>query len=191
MNQVTKQINTITNKLPKNFHIKINFNTSHIISPTFINKYFNFHNNFTHHNLNLILKITKHKPLNINKNLIQQLNILHKNNFIITLNNFNTNYSKLSYLHNLHINYIKINHNFINHINTNPKSTQILNYILNLTHKLSINIITKNIKTKKQLNYLNQNNITFQQNYYFYKPITYINLIKIILSKPKIKIIIK
>ncbi|EFH5028624.1 TPA: cyclic diguanylate phosphodiesterase (EAL) domain protein, partial [Escherichia coli] len=39
--------------------------------------------------------------------------------------------------------------------------------------------------------YLNQNNITFQQGYYFYKPVTYIDLVKIILSKPKVKVVVE
>ncbi|MBB7220045.1 cyclic diguanylate phosphodiesterase, partial [Escherichia coli] len=41
------------------------------------------------------------------------------------------------------------------------------------------------------LDYLNQNNITFQQGYYFYKPVTYIDLVKIILSKPKVKVVVE
>ncbi|MBB6969159.1 hypothetical protein HEO65_013395, partial [Escherichia coli] len=44
---------------------------------------------------------------------------------------------------------------------------------------------------KEQLDYLNQNNITFQQGYYFYKPVTYIDLVKIILSKPKVKVVVE
>ncbi len=45
--------------------------------------------------------------------------------------------------------------------------------------------------SKEQLDYLNQNNITFQQGYYFYKPVTYIDLVKIILSKPKVKVVVE
>ncbi len=60
-----------------------------------------------------------------------------------------------------------------------------------LARKLSISIVAEGVETKEQLDYLNQNNITFQQGYYFYKPVTYIDLVKIILSKPKVKVVVE
>ncbi|ENE6328789.1 EAL domain-containing protein [Shigella flexneri] len=54
-----------------------------------------------------------------------------------------------------------------------------------------MSIVAEGVETKEQLGYLNQNNITFQQGYYFYKPVTYIDLVKIILSKPKVKVVVE
>lgn len=62
---------------------------------------------------------------------------------------------------------------------------------IDLARKLSISIVAEGVETKEQLDYLNQNNITFQQGYYFYKPVTYIDLVKIILSKPKVKVVVE
>ncbi|MCK2272342.1 EAL domain-containing protein, partial [Escherichia coli] len=95
------------------------------------------------------------------------------------------------YLHDLHIDYIKIDHSFVGRVNADPDSTRILDCVLDLARKLSISIVAEGVETKAQLDYLNQNNITFQQGYYFYKPVTYIELIKIILSKPKVKVIVE
>ncbi|HGH5977553.1 TPA: cyclic diguanylate phosphodiesterase (EAL) domain protein [Kluyvera georgiana] len=47
------------------------------------------------------------------------------------------------------------------------------------------------VETKEQLDYLNKNDITFQQGYYFYKPVKFTELIKILLSKPKVKVIVE
>ncbi|MDA6492943.1 EAL domain-containing protein, partial [Escherichia coli] len=68
---------------------------------------------------------------------------------------------------------------------------RILDCVLDLARKLSISIVAEGVETKEQLDYLNQNNITFQQGYYFYKPVTYIDLVKIILSKPKVKVVVE
>ncbi len=103
---------------------------------------------------------------------------LHENGFVIALDDFGTGYSGLSYLHDLHIDYIKIDHSFVGRVNADPDSTRILDCVLDLARKLSISIVAEGVETKAQLDYLNQNNITFQQGYYFYKPVTYIELIK-------------
>ncbi|WP_404853358.1 EAL domain-containing protein [Escherichia coli] len=76
-------------------------------------------------------------------------------------------------------------------LNADPESTRILDCVLVLARKLSISIVAEGVETKEQLDYLNQNNITFQQGYYFYKPVTYIDLVKIILSKPKVKVVVE
>lgn len=87
--------------------------------------------------------------------------------------------------------YIKIDHSFVGRVNADPESTRILDCVLDLARKLSISIVAEGVETKEQLDYLNQNNITFQQGYYFYKPVTYIDLVKIILSKPKVKVVVE
>ena len=115
-------MNAIASKLPEGFHIGINFSASHIISPTFVDECLNFRDSFTRRDLNLVLEVTEREPLNVDESLVQRLNILHENGFVIALN---------------------------------------------------------------------QNNITFQQGYYFYKPVTYIDLVKIILSKPKVKVVVE
>ncbi|SFU15920.1 hypothetical protein SAMN05192562_10782 [Kosakonia arachidis] len=45
-------------------------------------------------------------------------------------------------------------------------------------------------KMKEQLDYLNQNNITFLQGYCFYKPVSFQELLKILLSKPRVKVVV-
>lgn len=191
MNQVARQMNAIASKLPEGFHIGINFSASHIISPTFVDECLNYRDSFTRRDLNLVLEVTEREPLNVDESLVQRLNILHENGFVIALDDFGTGYSGLSYLHDLHIDYIKIDHSFVGRVNADPASTRILDCVLDLARKLSISIVAEDVETKEQFDYLNQNNITFQQGYYFYKPVTYIDLVKIILSEPKVKIVVE
>ncbi|HCX4898219.1 TPA: EAL domain-containing protein [Escherichia coli] len=161
------------------------------ISPTFVDECLNYRDSFTRRDLNLVLEVTEREPLNVDESLVQRLNILHENGFVIALDDFGTGYSGLSYLHDLHIDYIKIDHSFVGRVNADPESTRILDCVLDLARKLSISIVAEGVETKEQLDYLNQNNITFQQGYYFYKPVTYIDLVKIILSKPKVKVVVE
>ena len=63
--------------------------------------------------------------------------------------------------------------------------------MLDLARKLSLSIVAEGVETKEQLDYLNQNNITFLQGYYFYKPVTFTGLVKILLSKARAKVIVE
>ncbi len=191
MAQVVAHINTIASRLPEGFHVGINFSASHITSPTFVEECLAFRDSFSRNDLNLVIEVTEREPLYVDEDLVQRLNTLHENGFVIALDDFGTGYSGLSYLHDLHIDYIKIDQSFVARVNADPDSTRILDCVLDLARKLSLSIVAEGVETREQLDYLNQNNITFLQGYYFYKPVAFRELIKILLSKPKVKVVIE
>ncbi|MBS6124981.1 MAG: EAL domain-containing protein, partial [Veillonella sp.] len=169
----------------------INFSASHITSPTFVEECLKFKDGFSRHDLNLVIEVTEREPLHVDEELVQRLNILHENGFVIALDDFGTGYSGLSYLHDLHIDYIKIDQSFVGRVNELPDSTRILDCVLDLARKLSLSIVAEGVETKAQLDYLNKNNIVFMQGYYFYKPVTFTEFVMILLSKPKVKVFVE
>lgn len=191
MAQVVDNMNAIESKLPEGFHVGINFSASHIAKPDFVDECLRFKDSFHRKDLNLVLEVTEREPLHVDEDLVQTLNTLHENGFVIALDDFGTGYSGLSYLHDLHIDYIKIDQSFVARVNADPDSTRILDCVLDLARKLSLSIVAEGVETKEQLDYLNKNDITFQQGYYFYKPVKFTELIKILLSKPKVKVIVE
>jgi FOG: EAL domain len=138
--------------------------------------------------LTLVLEVTEREPLHVDEQLISNLNTLHANGFAIALDDFGTGYSGLSYLHDLNIDYIKIDQSFVGRVNEDEDSTKLLDCVLDLARKLSLTIVAEGVETQTQLDYLNRNNISLLQGYYFYKPVKFVELVKILLSKPKEKI---
>ncbi|HHG9512205.1 TPA: EAL domain-containing protein [Citrobacter amalonaticus] len=191
MEQVVTHMNAIATKLPDGFHVGINFSASHITAPTFVDECLNFKARFSRKDLNLVLEVTEREPLHVDEHLVQTLNVLHENGFVIALDDFGTGYSGLSYLHDLHIDYIKIDQSFVARVSMEEDSTRILDCVLDLARKLSLSIVAEGVETKAQVDYLNRNDITFQQGYYFFKPVNFTELIKIILSKPKVKVVVE
>lgn len=188
MSQVAVHMNAIDSKLPEGFHVGINFSASHISNHDFVDECLQFKARFNRKDLNLVLEVTEREPLHVDEELVQKLNLLHESGFVIALDDFGTGYSGLSYLHDLHIDYIKIDQSFVARVNADPDSTRILDCVLDLARRLSLSIVAEGVETKEQLDYLNKNNITFQQGYYFYKPVKFTELVKILLAKPKVKV---
>ncbi|MFS4434284.1 EAL domain-containing protein, partial [Citrobacter farmeri] len=191
MRQVAENMNAIASKLPEGFHVGINFSASHISSPSFVAECLKYKDSFKRKDLNLVIEVTEREPLHVDEHLVQTLNVLHENGFVIALDDFGTGYSGLSYLHDLHIDYIKIDQSFVARVNTEEDSTRILDCVLDLARKLSLSIVAEGVETKEQVDYLNRNDITFLQGYYFFKPVNFTELIKILLSKPNVRVIVE
>ncbi|WP_333498415.1 EAL domain-containing protein [Kluyvera sp. CHPC 1.2972] len=191
MAQVVAHMNAIESKLPEGFHIGINFSASHIVAPGFVTECLAYKQHFARQDLNLVIEVTEWEPLHVDEHLIQTLNVLHENGFAIALDDFGTGYSGLSYLHDLHIDYIKIDQSFVGRVNAYEDSTLILDSVLELARKLSISIVAEGVETQAQVDYLSRNNITYLQGYYFFKPVSLPELVKILLSKPKVRVVVE
>lgn len=188
MRQVVEHMNLISTKLPEGFHIGINVSAAHINSPGFVEDCLKYQSGFIHQHLTLVLEVTEREPLSVDEQLLNKLNSLHTHHFAIALDDFGTGYSGLSYLHDLKIDYIKIDQSFVGRVNDDEDSTKLLDCVLELARKLSLIIVAEGVETRTQLDYLNRNHITLLQGYYFYKPVKFVELVKILLTKPKARI---
>lgn len=188
MRQVAAHMNSISTLLPEGFHVGINFSASHIDASTFVEECLRYKRSFIRQDLNLVIEVTEREPLHIDEHLVKTLNELHEIGFAIALDDFGTGYSGLSYLQALHIDYIKIDQSFVARVNASEDSTVILDSVLELAKKLSISIVAEGVETQEQLDYLTRNHIKFLQGFYFYKPTPFKELVKVLLSKPKIKV---
>ncbi|MCI8904998.1 MAG: EAL domain-containing protein [Enterobacter sp.] len=185
MAKVVTQLKPLLSKLPDGFHIGVNISARHIDAPSFIGDCRVFGKGFQGKEVKLVLEVTEREPLVDNPHLVENLNLLHKAGFVIALDDFGTGYSGLSCLNALAIDYIKIDKSFVNRVSEEKDSTILLDCVIDLAKKLSLRIVAEGVETKEQLEYLNRNEITLLQGYYFGKPVSYIDFIKVILSKPR------
>ncbi|MCD7089458.1 cyclic diguanylate phosphodiesterase [Klebsiella quasipneumoniae] len=189
MAQVTTQMRPLFNKLPDGFHIGLNISASHINSPTFIDDCLHFQRGFEGKAVKLMLEITEQEPLLLNGAVVDKLNRLHNCGFSIALDDFGTGYSGLSYLHELVFDYIKIDQSFVGRVTGETPSSKLLDCVIEMARTLSLRIIAEGVETQAQLDYLNRQNIPLLQGYFFWKPMPYVALVMLLLSKPKARII--
>lgn len=131
----------------------------------------------------IIIELTEHIMMeNINKarhlfHRLKQLGIK------VSLDDFGTGHSSLSYLSQLPFDIIKIDRSFISQIKSENSETPIINTIVALAKILKMELIAEGIETKSQLKLLNSINCDFGQGYYLSPPLPVASAEKYVLNR--------
>ena len=179
-------------KQREGYKYTINFSRSTISEPEFAKKITSIAEKYDLKFSCLAVEILEDKNITgeAKQQMIDNLSLLKEKGISILLDDFGSGYTTFSDLQNLDISVVKID-KAITQNSVTDTGFIILKNIIRTAHDIGFKTLCEGVETKEQLDYLNQNNITFQQGYYFYKPVTYIDLVKIILSKPKVKVVVE
>lgn len=90
----------------------------------------------------------------------------------ISLDDFDTRYSSLSYLKKFHIDYLKIDLSFVKNLEADSDNMALCEVIIVLAHKLGLNFIAEGIETRKQRDLLIAVGCDYGQGYLFSKPLS-------------------
>ncbi len=102
----------------------------------------------------------------------------------ISLDDFGTGFSSLSYLHSLPLDKVKIDRSFISDIDSDNKSMILLEGIANLSRSLGLKIVVEGVETIDQLNLLQERiHVDEIQGYLFGKPVPAENLTNLLTGK--------
>lgn len=130
----------------------------------------------------LILEITESSIINKKINMHKILFELRKYKFHISIDDFGTGYSSLLYIKDLPIDSLKIDKQFINDIES-EKGNFVLKFIILLAKKLHLSLIAEGVENKKQEEFLLNNKCDAAQGFYFDKPLSEKDLIKLFQNK--------
>lgn len=128
------------------------------------------------------LEITESAYIENPKIILNAVDELKKQGFIIEMDDFGNGYSSLSMFSQMNIDYLKLDMNFIrNELITDDNSTNLVSFIIDFAHKKGIKVVAEGIETYKQCKILEEFNCDYAQGYFFYKPLNeedYLNLLK-------------
>jgi diguanylate cyclase (GGDEF)-like protein len=142
--------------------------------------------------INKMIKIANKHPQKLEIELIERsliedteysakiLSKLKKHNVLIAIDDFGTGYSSLSYLVQFPIDIIKIDLSFIQTMLTNRAFFEIVKATINLSKELNIKTVAEGVETKEQFLTLKVLGCNYIQGYYFYKPMSEENFLKLI-----------
>lgn len=89
----------------------------------------------------------------------------------ITIDDFGTGFSSLSYLKRLPINTLKIDRSFIRDVPADPDDAALVMTIITLAHNLRLNVVAEGVETEEQLRLLQRLQCDEIQGYFFSKPL--------------------
>ena len=119
---------------------------------------------------NLEIEITEGVLISKTEKAETILNELKQIGFNISLDDFGSGYSSLSYLKQLPINRLKIDRAFVIDLEKNKDSHAIIEAIVNLANSLDLSVIAEGIESNQQANILSELNCNEGQGFLFSKP---------------------
>jgi diguanylate cyclase (GGDEF)-like protein len=100
---------------------------------------------------------------------ISVINKLHKLGIHMSIDDFGTGFSSLSYLGSFHVHKLKIDQSFLNNLNRDNRA--VVRAILSMARSLNVKTIAEGVKTKEQLIFLRKHGCDAIQGSYFSKPL--------------------
>ncbi len=170
LNSAIKQCKDWQDNGESPIHVSVNVSTKQLTSPHFpklVNDIL-LANKLPAH----CLEIEVHENVIFDApHVIETLNNLKRNGIKLSLDDFGTGNSSLTYFKHLDINHIKIDKSFVDHIGLNHKDEIIIKSIIAMAKLMSIEVIAEGVETEKQLDFLKCAECYGIQGYLFSRPL--------------------
>ena len=101
----------------------------------------------------------------------------------LSLDDFGTGFSSLTYLRRLPVETLKIDKSFIDMITADAQGAKIIGSIINMAHTIHMNVVAEGVETQLQLEYLADNGCDLIQGYIFSRPVSEAEAIKLLPEK--------
>jgi diguanylate cyclase (GGDEF)-like protein/PAS domain S-box-containing protein len=119
----------------------------------------------------LELEVTESSVMKNAASAISTMRELKAMGIKISIDDFGSGYSSLSYLKILPIDILKIDQSFVRDMTTDPKDAAIAMAIIQLAHSLQLKVIAEGVETKDQLRFLRLLRCDEIQGYLFCRPL--------------------
>ena len=120
----------------------------------------------------LSIEITESAVMKQPEVTIAALKTLSEIGVKISLDDFGTGFSNLSYLNQFPLDVLKIDQSFVKNIGIDPTAVKIINSIIDMAGSMNLLTIAEGVETQAQLDYLKAQGCHEMQGFYFSKPVT-------------------
>lgn len=120
----------------------------------------------------LELEITESAAMQNPQRSIEILNTLRNMGITLSLDDFGTGHSSLTYLKLFPITTLKIDKSFVRDIETDHQAAEICAATIDLAHRLGLNVVAEGVENAEQLDFLRNIKCGDAQGYFFSRPIS-------------------
>ncbi len=120
----------------------------------------------------ITVEITESLLLSDSNRVKDELDYFRQQGIEVSIDDFGTGFSALSYLNRFHIDYLKIDRSFVQDITTQASSRALTEAIIIMAHKLGIRTIAEGVETEAQRDILLEMGCDYLQGFLYSRPIT-------------------
>lgn len=95
---------------------------------------------------------------------------LRKMGLQISIDDFGTGFSSLSYLLRFPVDELKIDRSFVNNIGRAEKDASLVRAIIGMGHDLQLKVVAEGVETAEQATFLAERGCNLLQGYFFHRP---------------------
>lgn len=168
--EVFKTISEFKSKYKMDLIFSINVSALQIKKESFIDDLSKYMDLYEIDPESIEIEITETVLINNFEETLEIIKTLRRLGIRVSLDDFGTGFSSLSYLRELPINTLKIDKSFVDHINKDEKTSLIISSIIDMVKKLSLESVAEGVEDENQLEFLKDQGCTNIQGFLLSKP---------------------
>jgi len=119
------------------------------------------------------LELTESVFIRDEKSALRALNTLRDHGFRLSLDDFGSGFSSLSYLRSFQFEVVKVDKSLIQGIHQDSKANALFNGLIAMLKSLQIDVVAEGVELEAYLPFMGQADIQLMQGFYFDKPMPY------------------
>jgi len=152
--------------------LTVNISAKHFLQPDFVNELIDILNASQADPTRLKLELSEKLVLADTNFMMEKIHVLRKLGIRLSMDNFGTVYSSLSYLKQLSSDQLKIHQEFVQGITLEGNDAQLVETIISLAKSLDMDVFAEGVETEAQRDFLKKHDCKTYQGYLFSKPVT-------------------
>ncbi|MCF6439401.1 bifunctional diguanylate cyclase/phosphodiesterase [Pseudoalteromonas luteoviolacea] len=156
---------------PKNYMFAINISVVEILDVNFESKLLHALADYKIDPRCIKLELTESALIDNFSYVNEVLVSLQGKGFLISIDDFGTGFSSLSYLCKLHFDEIKIDRSFVTNVVKDGKLQSVFNSIVSLAKNLDKPLVAEGVEDMEQMIYAKAKGVQYVQGYYYSKPL--------------------
>ncbi|MDH3943565.1 MAG: EAL domain-containing protein [Anaerolineae bacterium] len=186
MEHACKQLSKWHKQFPNfpDLFVSVNLSSKQIRNPNLMDHIQNIVSTSKINPDHLWLEITESASIKNSEATLDMLTSLRSQNIHLSLDDFGTGFSSLSYLPRFPIDSLKIDQSFIHGIGDNKEENKILETIMHLASTLGLAVVAEGVETAEQFEFLKERGCQMAQGYFFAEPIPAEQINSLLIDNP-------